>query len=310
MHLVEKLALRLNKSEAYVVDFLTNAPKKYKVYKIPKRTSGYRIIAQPAKELKLFQREFIELQEFPIHDAAMAYRKNLSIKNNAEIHKKNDFLLKIDLENFFNSISNSLFWQEWEHFYPRLNANDKLAFEHLLFWSPGKRVDGKLILSIGAPSSPLLSNFVMYRFDEAISAVCSSLGITYTRYADDLTFSTKIKEILFDIPDMVEKNLALHFSGALVINRRKTIFSSKAHNRHVTGITISNDCKLSLGRVRKRYIKHLIHQYIQNKLCGNDLSHLKGLLAFSRHIEPSFIRSLADKYSIEIINDLLGGKYE
>ncbi|HEN7340873.1 retron St85 family RNA-directed DNA polymerase [Serratia sp. CY81684] len=306
MTIIKQLALGLGRTEADIVKFLVNAPKKYKVYTIPKRTSGHRVIAQPSKELKVFQRKFMELYELPVHKAAMAYREKLSIKNNAQSHQKNNFLLKIDLENFFNSINCSVFWKEWLNFYPLPGHEDKLAFENLLFWAPSKALGGKLILSIGAPSSPLLSNFIMHRFDEIISRECSLLNVTYTRYADDLTFSTDVKNVLFDIPDMVEKYLLLHFEGALKINKKKTIFSSKAHNRHVTGVTLNNDGELSLGRERKRYIKHLIYQYKLNRLNEDNLSHLKGLLAFSHHIEPVFIQALIYKYSAETINKITG----
>ena len=115
------------------------------------------------------------------------------------------------------------------------------------------------MLSIGAPSSPLVSNFFMYQFDCVLSKLCIEREIIYTRYADDLTFSTKHKDVLFVLPQLVKENLNDLFGNAIRINRKKTKFSSKAHNRHVTGITINNDGKISLGRERKRYIKHLVH---------------------------------------------------
>jgi len=98
MSLIEQLALKLNKSEGEVSRFLQSAPKKYKVYTIPKRTSGHRVIAQPSKELKKYQRNYLEIQNLPIHDSAMAYRDGLSIKQNAISHKNNPYLLKMDLE--------------------------------------------------------------------------------------------------------------------------------------------------------------------------------------------------------------------
>jgi RNA-directed DNA polymerase len=182
--------------------------------------------------------------------------------------------------------------------------------ERLLFWSPSKSSSGKLILSIGAPSSPMLSNFFLYQFDVAIAEICSNQEIIYTRYADDLTFSTKHKEILFDIPKLITKELKDHFGDALNVNRRKTVFSSKGHNRHVTGITIDNKSNLSLGRERKRYIKHLVHQYQLQKLDKENVFHLKGLLAFAKHIEPKFITSLEAKYTANLITQIFEENYE
>jgi RNA-directed DNA polymerase len=305
MTLIEQLALELKKSEDEVARFLLSAPKKYKVYTIPKRTSGHRVIAQPSKELKEYQRKYLGLQLLPIHEAAMAYREGMSIKQNAIAHKNNPYLLKLDLENFFNSISDKLFWQVWESIQPLPSIQDKQTLENLLFWCPSKTTGGALVLSIGAPSSPLVSNFFMYQFDGVISKICLERGIAYTRYADDLTFSTKHKDILFELPLLVKEKLADLFGGSIRINRKKTKFSSKAHNRHVTGITITNGGNLSLGRERKRYIKHLVHQVQLNKLDAEGRQHLRGLIAFAKHIEPVFVQSLKRKYSAELITQIV-----
>lgn len=305
MTLIKQLAFELKKSEYEVVRFLSSAPKRYKVYTIPKRTSGHRVIAQPSKELKEYQRKYLELQSLPIHDSAIAYRKGISIKQNAIAHKNNPYLLKLDLENFFNSISNTLFWTVWESLLTLPSGQDKKTLEKLLFWCPSKKTGGRLVLSIGAPSSPLLSNFFMYQFDCVISKLCIEREIIYTRYADDLTFSTKHKDVLFALPKLVKENLNDLFGNAIRINRKKTRFSSKAHNRHVTGITISNDGALSLGRARKRYIKHLVHQVQINKLDIEERQHLRGLISFAKHIEPTFIESLKKKYSAELITQIV-----
>ena len=307
MSVIEFLSTELGKNEADIILFLRDAPKKYKVYTIPKRTSGHRVIAQPSRELKSYQYKYLDHCSFPIHDAATAYRIGLSIKDNADRHRKNKYLLKIDLENFFNSITNTLFWDVYNQKLPVLSDRDKWAVEQLLFWAPSKSLKGKLILSVGAPSSPIISNFIMYSFDDAISDLCFRLGITYTRYADDLTFSTDVKDTLFSIPELVSERLKYIYNGNLRINRRKTIFSSKAHNRHVTGLTINNHGQLSLGRKSKRYIKHLVHKFKSNDLSQDDLLYLKGILAYARHVEYSFIESLLDKYSAETINEIIKG---
>ena len=93
--------------------------------------------------------------EFPIHDCASAYIKNRSIKNNAEHHKENSFLLKMDLENFFNSITPQIFWDAWRENFPLPDKEQMYYFERLLFWDVG---NNELVLSVGAPSSPMVSN--------------------------------------------------------------------------------------------------------------------------------------------------------
>jgi len=306
MSVVSKLAKKLDINDFQVMTRLAEAPRKYKVYSIPKRTSGYRVIAHPSKELKELQRAFIELYSFPIHSNAMAYKKGISIKTNAQIHSSQSYLLKMDLSNFFNSITPKLLWSVWEKNLSLPDPSDMKWLENLLFWASNKKSNTKLVLSVGAPSSPVISNFCMFEFDELLTAICLDKNICYTRYADDMTFSTNQKNILFSMPNIVKDNLRNIFSTELSINYSKTFFSSKAHNRHVTGVTITNEGTLSLGREKKRYIKHLIHQFKLNQIKKDDIDSLKGWLSFATHIEPAFLCSLKQKYSETLINTIVG----
>jgi RNA-directed DNA polymerase len=141
----------------------------------------------------------------------------------------------------------------------------------------------------------------MYFFDESIRKACLDLNVTYTRYADDLTFSSNTKNVLFKVPEIVKKLLRDCFGGSITVNEVKTVFSSKAHNRHITGITVTNDNKLSIGRQRKRYISSLIYQFSINQLDQEYIKHLQGLIAFCLNIEPDFVERMKKKYSTEII---------
>lgn len=304
MQILQFLCQELSITEQEIISFVASAPKKYKVYTIPKKSSGTRVIAQPAKRLKDYQRCLIKLlkTKLPTHDAAFAYKNNIGIKENAEQHKNSNYLLKMDFQNFFYSISPKLFFDALNKHDVQFTVEDRYLLEKILFFNPSKKSGGKLLLSIGAPSSPFISNFIMYLFDEFIRKTCLSLNVIYTRYADDLTFSSNIKNILFSIPALVKQTLRSHFNGAITVNEVKTIYSSKAHNRHITGITITNENKLSIGRQKKRYISSLIHRFSIKELDREDIRHLQGLLAFCLNVEPDFLERMKIKYSAEIIN--------
>ncbi|WP_434996688.1 retron St85 family RNA-directed DNA polymerase [Pectobacterium brasiliense] len=306
MSFINKLGVNFNQSPLELKVFLENAPSKYKVYKIAKRTGGFRIIAQPVKALKVYQRAFLQLYNFPVHGSAMAYQEGKSIRDNALMHARNPYLLKTDLEDFFNSITPDIFWKCVELSSadaPQFSVEDRRYVEKILFWQPAKR-SKRLMLSVGAPSSPVISNFCLLEFDKLISHECRELGIVYTRYADDLTFSSRIPGVLSPLPAMIEQLLKKLYKSKLRLNRSKTIFSSMAHNRHVTGVTLNNEGELSLGRERKRYIKHLINQYKYDAIDESDKAYLIGLLAFASHIEPAFILRMNDKYSTELMDRL------
>lgn len=290
-----------------LLSFSSTAPRRYKKYRIPKRNSSEtRLIAHPSKEVKFFQRLIVsKLEEvLPVHDCAMAYVKGKSIKDNAEAHKRNRYMLKMDFKNFFMSITPELFFYSLEVHNIDIDRQDAKFLEGILFWK--LRRNSPLRLSVGAPSSPLISNFVMASFDEHILAYCKEKGITYTRYADDLTFSTRNKDILFTMPKVVKSYLAECCNHKIRVNTKKTVFTSKRFNRHVTGITISNDESLSLGRKKKRLISSMVHHFVSDEhhLSYDEIMKLKGYLSFSNSIEPRFIERLAKKYGIEEINKI------
>lgn len=304
MRFLDRLSAKLGISPETCRNFLQDASRKYKVYRIPKRNGGTRVIAQPSKELKSYQRAFLSLYDFPVHACATGYLPGKSIKDNAQAHAGNPYLLKTDLKNFFNSVKPEHFWKAAEGLSSETQAELAEArpfVNELLFWRPFAG-SPKLILSIGAPSSPALSNFCLHAFDEAVQKRCAADEISYTRYVDDLTFSTRRKGELFKLLPDLKKILSAQFGRTIALNPAKTVISSKKHNRHVTGIVINNDGKLSLGREKKRYIKHLVHLFSLNALSEEDFAFLRGYLAFARHIDPEFTAALVKKYSQELMD--------
>lgn len=302
------LQKQLNFSRKKIEKFAAAAPYKYKVYTIPKRNSGRRVIAHPSRELKLYQRAVLAvLDEYLIvHDASYAYKLKTSIKDNAFQHISNQYFLKLDFSDFFNSIVPDMLFTALELKGIQLSEAEIRLLSNLLFWNKTKSLDYKLVLSVGAPSSPAISNFIMNDFDHFVFDHCKQKSIVYTRYADDLTFSTNHKEILFDIPRVVKGVLGTIFNHRIMLNERKTVFSSKAHNRHVTGVTITNSNTLSIGRSRKRMISSMVHKYTLDKLNETQFDQLKGLLAFAVFIEPDFLHRLEIKYGKELMGRIRG----
>ncbi|EQB4254746.1 retron St85 family RNA-directed DNA polymerase [Yersinia enterocolitica] len=292
-------------SDMEIRNYVSTIPRRYKRYSIPKRNGiEFRIIAQPAKQVKVLQRIVLPFlqQIIPIHGNAHAYEKNKSIKTNALVHSKNEYLLKMDFKNFFLSIKPNDFIDIMKKHEIKITDDDKFIIENLFFWKLTRR--SPLRLSIGAPSSPFISNAVMYFFDEIISHECEALDVKYTRYADDLTFSTNVKDILFLVPKIVKGVLKSSGLKNIKINTNKTVFSSKKFNRHVTGITLTNDGEVSLGRERKRVISVRIHYFTLGLLSTDDILKLKGDLGFAKFIEPEFIHRMERKYGLENIEKL------
>ena len=161
-YLSDTLAIENNEIEK----FINSAPHRYKVYKIKKRNGvDTRTIAQPSRELKFMQRLVLDkfLIELPIHKSAFAYQKGKGIKDNAAIHSKNSFLLKMDFKDFFPSIISDDLVIHVKKYISEQSEMDNFVLKKLFFWAKYRKE--RYRLSIGAPSSPFLSNTIMYDFD-------------------------------------------------------------------------------------------------------------------------------------------------
>lgn len=273
----------------HLQSIVRTAPIRYKVFYIPKRSGGMREVAQPAREVKAIQRWLMARLEplLPLHEAATAYRSGASIKKNALRHVGSDYILKMDFRNFFPSILIADIIRHLEtccgeHYDP--SAIKLIAY--VCTWAPKRQ--GPLRLCIGAPSSPMLSNSVMFDFDTRVTSFAEADGISYTRYADDLAFSSARSGSLNGYPHLVLKTVEGLEYPRLRLNQEKTVFASRAGRRVVTGITLTADHQLSIGRTRKREIRAMYHRLVLGKLSADEQRKLAGLISFAEDVEPGF----------------------
>jgi retron-type reverse transcriptase len=283
-----------------------SAPYRYKVYEIKKRQPGkMRTIAQPAREVKRLQYWIIAnvLKRYPVHRAAMAYRKGKSILNNAKAHAKKRYLLKLDFRDFFHSIKAIDFKQFVEKdAQTDIDGADLECLTRVLFWK--NKQSGEFVLSIGAPSSPMLSNILLYEFDRRATEYCVSAGVTYTRYADDLTFSTNKRNVLGQVADRVDRICADLPYPRLTLNSDKTVHASRGTTRRVTGLILSNEGVVSIGHERKRQLHAAVHRFKFGRLDPTEAASLAGTLSFVNSAEPKFLRVLARRYGKTVIRRL------
>lgn len=306
MTILAYLSNKLLISSAELIGFVNTAPYRYKVYPIPKRSGrGVRIIAQPTDVLKVMQRMVLEsfLVGLPVHHCATAYRDGVGIRENATEHLKSKYLLKMDFSDFFPSIVPKDLILHIKKHRGEILKEDAYAVKKLFFWA--RKKDPVHKLSIGAPSSPFISNTLMYEFDCRIFEECTRLEINYTRYADDLTFTTNKQGVLFELPSLVVRICREIDYPTLKINADKTVFSSKGRNRHVTGLVLTNDDKISLGHEKKRYVRSLIYKYSLGGMSSDEIYSLKGMLAFAKHVEPSFYQSVVRKYGEAVVGSIV-----
>lgn len=306
--LLKIISINTGLSISDILRVASNGPNRYKVFMIEKRSGGLRKIAQPARELKHIQRSLIKILEknLPVHESATAYRIGKSICDNASPHLSSTHLLKLDFKDFFGSILEQDFSKLCVPLLGWKEQTDIALLVGLLFWRDKER--SGLRLSIGAPSSPFLSNAMLFSFDASVAAYCATKEITYTRYADDMTFSCLSNERLHEVLIHLTRMLQAMSHPRLTLNDQKTTFVSKRFGRRVTGLTLTNEGRLSIGHEKKRQLRAAIHRFSLGKLDHDQAETLRGNLAFTQSVEASFLSSMKNKYGNEVIEQLLRRK--
>jgi hypothetical protein len=141
-------------------------------------------------------------------------------------------------------------------------------------------------LPIGAPTSPFIANRIMKNTDKKLKRI--SLFIKYTRYADDLIFSSEKrldKKLITKIADILKK-------AGFCLNYKKTYFMNS--RRQVTGVILTDKNKLSLGTTYKKKLKKDIYNLLINNKGKKDC--VSGKLSYLNFVEPSYAQIIKDKY--------------
>lgn len=261
--LVEKKVLR---------NLLTDIPSNYKKFRLGKRSGGYRTISAPNLELMAIQNVIYQRILLPvnIHPAATGFRHKVTIKDNARPHLGKECILKTDIIDFFGSIKKHTVIKTFEKMgYPN-NISKVLAELCCL----------NKCLPQGAPTSPALSNIVAYEMDKKLTALSAENGLTYTRYADDLTFSADNLD-----PDILLPQIkAIVREEDFALKLKKTKFLNSKRRKIITGISVSSGKKLTIPKAKKREIRKNVH-FILTKGLAQHLRHIKST-------DPSYLKRI------------------
>ena len=222
-----------------------NISKHYRKTKLPKKSGGYRNLSVPDEILKAIQKQIADvlLIHMPVSRYAKAYRFGSSTLRNAKHHVGKQVVLKLDIFHFFDSIRYS-------------TVKDK-AFPAEIYAEPLRILLTMLCyhkdaLPQGAPSSPAITNIILYELDEQIGQWCRERGIAYTRYCDDMTFSGD-----FEPAEVIQfVRLELKKMGFL-LNEQKTRIQRPGQQQTVTGIVVNE--KLSIPADYRRKLRQELY---------------------------------------------------
>jgi hypothetical protein len=287
----------------------------YHTWNIPKRSGGERTITAPLPELKALQRWALRhyFEKLPVHGAAHGFVPARSVVTNARAHAAADVVVKLDVKDFFPSIH----WKRVKGLLRKAGVAEPVAtlLALLATEAPRQRVEfrGKVLhvatgpraLPQGAPTSPAITNALCRRLDLRLSALARELGFTYTRYADDLTFSfRKTPERPRPALGMlVDTTRSILQSEGFVLHPGKTRVLRRGTAQRVTGLTINQagpqDTPARVPREVQRRLRAAIHNRRQGKPYreGESYACLQGMAAWIHMADPekgaAFLRDVA-----------------
>lgn len=267
----------LNVDQARLEYLLEHIQSSYSQFWIPKRRGGYRMIAAPSEELREVQRAIYHrvLRPMSPHGAAMGFRPKRSIADNARPHLGHECVLKVDLHDFFPSIRSlrvRRFFLDMGYPAGVAKVLTTLCCRHRC-------------LPQGAPTSPPLSNLLVRPLDERLHALAQQQGLTYTRYADDLTFSG----ISFDPNALLAQVDEVVREQGFVVNVSKTRFSPAGRRKIITGISIASGTKLTVPKASKRAWRQVAH-YV---LCRGVEAHCRRI----GYTGPAYLKRLIGSFA-------------
>ena len=231
---------------------------RYHHFSIPKKSGGQRHISAPSRGLShiLYYVNIMLKAIYQPSDYAMGFIEGRNVVDNASRHIGQNYIFNIDLENFFDSIEQPRVWKRFQ--LPPFNFNKEIA--SLLAGLCCIREEDKngfiYVLPQGAPTSPLITNAICDNLDRKLSGLARRFGLHYSRYADDITFSSmhnvykKDGEFLSELKRIIEEQ-------RFRINSSKTRLQKHGQRQEVTGLTVSNRVNTSRGYVAE--IRNLLH---------------------------------------------------
>ncbi|MEZ4327517.1 MAG: reverse transcriptase family protein [Polyangiales bacterium] len=270
----------------------------YRRYGVPKKSGGVRHISAPKPELAFAQRWLFEhvLTGLSLPAETHGFVTGKTTLSNARPHVGKAVVVNMDLRDFFPTIT----FQRVKGLFSKLGYSGSVATVMALLTTEPPRVaatlDGRRLhvalgerrLPQGACTSPVISNLVCRRLDRRLRGFATSQGFTYTRYADDLTFSSeddgRVGKLLGGVRRIVEEE-------GFVEHEAKTHVMRRGACQTVTGLTVND--RVGLSRKKRRELRAVLHNVSRHGLASqNRAAHprfdqfLRGWVAYLCMVDP------------------------
>lgn len=253
---------------AYIVYKLPPA-RKYTKFTIPKSRGNEREIYAPIKPLKMLQRRLANVLYACRHEIDLesgrrplshGFRQNLSIISNARLHKRRRYVLNLDLLDFFPTFNFGRVRGFFIH-------NNSFKLNERVATIIAQIACFENILPQGSPCSPIISDLIAHLLDVRLAQLAKQNQLTYSRYADDLTFSTSQRVFPSSIATPIAEGSPIWTPGnhlastiqnaGFIINPAKTRMQFRMSRQLVTGLTVN--AKVNIRPEYYRYARAMCH---------------------------------------------------
>ena len=251
----------------------------YKEFDIPKRSGGTRRITAPTGKLKDIQRciSAIVAPYYRTPECVHGFAEGRSVATNARNHTGRNYVLNIDLKDFFPTITYTRVMKSLQELGFNEEVSDIISrLCTIPMWDERKEM-WRNALPQGSPSSPLLSNIVCSSLDQRLSALAKRYGVTYSRYADDMTFSSDhsvyARDGLFfkELEDIVR-------SSGFKINEKKTRLQKKGSRQEVTGLIVGE--KVNTYRQFTKNLRAAVFHAETNGCTPHEFNNIMGRVSY------------------------------
>ncbi|MGH1342071.1 MAG: reverse transcriptase family protein [Nannocystales bacterium] len=278
----------------------------YQRWHVPKRDGSLRLISAPKPLLKKAQRWIAQniTERLPVHGAAHGFLAGRSILTNAQVHAGAATLVKFDIKDFYPSIT----LPRVKGLLRKAGLGEQVATVLALLCTEAPRevleirgkphyvAAGPRSLPQGAPTSPSITNTLCLRLDARLAGIARSFGMQYTRYADDMTFSSGQRDIpLGRLKAAVRRVVE---AEGFVVHPAKTRILRGGRRQTVTGLVVNpapGRPEARVPRKVRRQLRAALHNRLQGKPGDDSLERLAGLAAYVYMTDPAEGRVYLDQ---------------
>jgi len=283
----------------------------YVRFAVPKRSGGERWLAAPMPQLAATQEWILVniLEKRPTHPAAHGFVAGRSTVSNAQPHVKHDVVVNADLKDFFPTVT----FRRVAGFFREIGYSPAVAtiFALLCTDAPRRKVvyanktfyvaAGARALPQGACTSPAISNLVAKRLDSRLTGITSKLGWTYTRYADDLSFSGSGETAQQKIGYLLARVRHIAQDEGFAVNETKTRVLRQSNRQLVTGVVVND--RRGIDRTTVRRLRAILHRARFEGLPAQNrekIPHfqawLGGMIAYVHMVNPQQAKPLREAF--------------